>query len=169
MSEYKIGDKFVVGNEVHRIVKISPKDNIYTLTTGRLYFEKWLDDFIKLPEFSQEQTKAIDEIKSFEDLKDLATEIYEHAYDGVFEGVSNKDFFLALAYDYSVKKEKKYMIVDKRLGTSVNSLTYHKRTKEWSYTWRMNEPDVKQHFTEQELRDAGFGHEFETMAVEVEE
>ena len=168
MSKYKVGDKFVIYNKVCEITKVV-NEVLYDLDNNQRYIADELKSYVKLPEFSQEQTKAIDEIRSFEALEDLATEIYRCASDGVFEGVSHHDLFLALAYGYSVKKEKKYTIVDKRLEKGCCTLNYDKRKNSWFYSWYANPSNHKVHFTEQELRDAGFGHEFETMAVEVEE
>ena len=170
MSKYKVGDKFLADIHMCEIVEILDGNYKYKTNTKRYYNKKGLDECVKLPELSEKQKQIIDELKSCEDLNGMSDKMYEVDLDEIFGDMPNKDFFLALAFGYSVKKEKKYKIVDKRLGEFKGILTFSKTREVWLYSARDNEgSDFKNKFTEQELRDAGFGHEFETMAVEVEE
>ena len=169
MSEYKVGDKFIIRNKVCEITKVV-NEVLYDLDNNQRYIADDLKSYVKLPELTEVQVRVINNLNETIYLNDLADVMAQHNLDHIFKGVSWKDFHLALAYGYSVKKEKKYMIVDKRLEQSYSVLNYVLGEDYWFYGEEHDDPKYfNVHFTEQELRDAGFGHEFETMAVEVEE
>lgn len=82
----------------------------------------------------------------------------------------NMDIFARAWLDgYEVKKEKRYLVKMKSLGTNFSFLNLNKTHNHWMFSSK-NECDIYQvRHTRKELEEAGFGEVFNSPLFEVEE
>lgn len=84
--------------------------------------------------------------------------------------ISNQDTFArAWANDYTVEKEKRYLV--KNIGiTNYNSyLNYHKGENKWTIESCVETDAISTKHTRKELEDANFGWVFDCPGIEIEE
>lgn len=84
--------------------------------------------------------------------------------------ISNQDTFArAWANDYTVEKEKRYLV--KIIGiTNYNSyLNYHKGENKWTIESCVETDAISTKHTRKELEDANFGWVFDCPGIEIEE
>jgi len=82
----------------------------------------------------------------------------------------NMDIFARAWLDgYEVKKEKRYLVKMKSLGTNFSFLNLNKAHNHWMFSSK-NECDIYQvRHTRKELEEAGFGWVFDCEGIEIEE
>lgn len=124
------------------------------------WYEEHKDDF-EIALF-----RCIDHIPSVYDEGDL-NEFEEWIIDGEtkpFQTLVNMHQF-----GYKVKKEKRYLVKMKSLGTNFSFLNLNKTHNHWMFSSK-NECDIYQvRHTRKELEEAGFGWVFDCEGMEVEE
>ncbi|HER5571250.1 TPA: DUF1642 domain-containing protein [Streptococcus pyogenes] len=71
-------------------------------------------------------------------------------------GKIKKDLVNALIYGYTVKKEKKYKVRDKRLSPNQNYLNFDKNIECWFFSNRISTLSLNASHTRKALEESGF-------------